>query len=88
MLFERYRVQLRYCRTIEDFAYLIAQTHRTVAKLEKKLETSLTQIHLNAEKGIKDGENLVEDWWNRMLNHIYRLPEECRRAIVAVSLIA
>lgn len=84
MLFERYKVQFKYCRTTEDFAYLIAQNHRTIAKLEKKLETPLNQIHLNPEKGIKTGENLIEDWWSRMLNHIYRLPEECRRAIFEV----
>jgi hypothetical protein len=39
-------------------------------------------MHLEIDKGIKTGENLVEDWWSRMLNHMYRLPEECRRAII------
>jgi hypothetical protein len=65
-----------------EFSYLVAQIHRTLAKLEKKSEISATQMHINVEKGIREGENLVEDWWSRMLLHMYRLPEECRRAIV------
>lgn len=81
-LFQRFNVQLRFCRNIEDFCYLVAQMHRTLAKLEKKLETADTQIHVDVEKGIREGENLVEDWWSRMLDHMYRLPEECRRAII------
>lgn len=53
-------MQLRFCRTSEDFSYLIAQTHRTLAKFEKKMETAGTQLHVNLEKGIREGENLVE----------------------------
>lgn len=83
-LFDKYKVQLRFCRNIEDFTYLIAQMHRTLAKMEKKLETFGIQLHVNVEKGIKEGDNLVEDWWGRMLDHMHRLPEECRRAIIEV----
>ncbi|KAI6182483.1 hypothetical protein M3Y97_00384900 [Aphelenchoides bicaudatus] len=83
-IFEKYRVQLRFCRTAEDFSFLVAQMHRALAKFEKKMETVGTQLHINAEKGIREGENLVEDWWSRMLNHVYRLPEECRRAIIGL----
>lgn len=81
-LFDRYNAQLRYCHKVEDFAYLVAQMHRTLAKYEKKSESFATQLHVDVEKGIREGENLVEDWWSRMLNHMYRLPEECRRAII------
>lgn len=75
-------MQLRFCRTAEDLSYLIAQMHRALAKFEKKMETANNQLHVNVEKGIREGDNLVEDWWSRMLNHMYRLPEECRRAII------
>ncbi|KAI6178254.1 hypothetical protein M3Y98_00480800 [Aphelenchoides besseyi] len=81
-LFETHRVQLRFCRDSVDLVYLVAQVHRSLAKMEKKLEQSCGALHVEVEKGIRYGDNLVEDWWSRMLNHMYRLPEECRRAIL------
>ncbi|KAI6233022.1 hypothetical protein M3Y99_00963100 [Aphelenchoides fujianensis] len=83
-LFESNRVQLRFCRDPLDFAYLLAQIHRALAKMERKIERGCGALHVDVEKGIRSGENLVEDWWSRMLNHVYRLPEECRRAILDV----
>ena len=81
-LFEAHRVQLRFCREALDVCFLIAQTHRALAKMEKKLETGVDALHVNIEKGIREGEHLVEDWWGRMLMQLYRVPEECRRAIL------
>lgn len=76
------RVQIRCCTALLDLCFLIAQTHRALAKMEKKAETALDPVH-NIEKGIREGEHLVEDWWSRMIEQLHRVPEECRRAIIA-----
>lgn len=33
------------------------------------------------EKGIKEGPNLVLDWWTRMLEQMHRLSEDQKRAL-------
>lgn len=84
--FERYRTQFRFVSTPADFSYLIAQLHRALAKVERKLlaaESTPLPIMV-ADKGISEGPNLVLDWWTRMLSHMFRLSEESKRAIVAV----
>lgn len=39
-------------------------------------------VALSNEKGISCGENLVRDWWTRMLQRMHRLSEEQKRALV------
>ena len=35
-----------------------------------------------AEKGIADGPGMVADWWTKMLDHMHRMSEDQKRAIV------
>uniref|UniRef100_A0A914ESU7 Uncharacterized protein n=1 Tax=Acrobeloides nanus TaxID=290746 RepID=A0A914ESU7_9BILA len=82
--FERFRVQFRFVDNSIDFSYLIAQMHRAIAKIERKIEAAVASPLpiVNAEKGISEGHNLQIDWWTRMLSHMFRLSEENKRAIV------
>lgn len=81
--FEQNRSQVRYCKTPQDFSFLIVQLHRAIAKSEKRLAED-NSVVFNVEKGMKDGdtEQLKVDWWTRMLTHVHRLSEEQKRALV------
>jgi len=81
--FEQNRSQIRYCKTPQDFSFLIVQLHRAIAKSEKRLAED-NSIVFNVEKGMKDGdiEHLKVDWWTRMLTHVHRLSEEQKRVLV------
>lgn len=79
-------MQFRFFQTPKDLSLFIAQTHRAIAKLEKRLETEKNNENLpvvnSNEKGISRGVNLVRDWWSRMLERIHHLREEQKRALL------
>ncbi|KAL7070285.1 hypothetical protein ACQ4LE_010218 [Meloidogyne hapla] len=87
--YERYRAQIRIVPDVLDFSFLVVQMHRALAKAEKKSDkkamaelTGIASNHFVASKGISEGPGMVKDWWTRMLEHVPRLSEEQRRAIV------
>ncbi|KAF7623547.1 hypothetical protein Mgra_00010156 [Meloidogyne graminicola] len=87
--YERYRAQIRIVPDALDFSFLIVQMHRALAKEEKKNEkiaiaelNGIASNHFTISKGISEGPGIVTDWWARMLEHVPRLSEEQRRAIV------
>ncbi|CAD5206530.1 unnamed protein product [Bursaphelenchus okinawaensis] len=80
-LFEKTQTQIRFIKSPADLCLLIAQMHRATAKYVMKSERA-NEIHLDSEKGVVDCPNQVEDWWNRMLGHVYRITEDCRRAVI------
>ncbi|KHJ78296.1 hypothetical protein OESDEN_22084 [Oesophagostomum dentatum] len=53
--------------------------------MEKRLAHS-DRLIVGVEKGVKDAEpdELIRDWWNKMLAVINRLQDSHRRAIVAM----
>uniref|UniRef100_A0A183CPY2 Crossover junction endonuclease MUS81 n=1 Tax=Globodera pallida TaxID=36090 RepID=A0A183CPY2_GLOPA len=58
-----------------------------LAKVEKKAEKQIASdstngTHFVAEKGIADGPSMVSDWWEKMLEHLHRMSEEQKRAIM------
>uniref|UniRef100_A0A914HNZ3 SprT-like domain-containing protein n=1 Tax=Globodera rostochiensis TaxID=31243 RepID=A0A914HNZ3_GLORO len=88
--FEKHRIQFRFVSDAFDFSFLIAQYHRALAKMEKKAEKQIlveqsdlsNGTHFVAEKGIADGPSMVSDWWEKMLEHLHRMSEEQKRAIM------
>ncbi|KAL3077118.1 hypothetical protein niasHS_013107 [Heterodera schachtii] len=88
--FEKHRIQFRFVSDALDFSFLVAQFHRALAKLEKKVEKqnalgesdSIDGMPFEIEKGILDGPSIVSDWWGKMLEHLHRLSEEQKRAIL------
>lgn len=38
--------------------------------------------HFAIDKGISEGPGMVADWWARMLEHMHRMSEEQKRAIL------
>ncbi|VDK56237.1 unnamed protein product, partial [Cylicostephanus goldi] len=83
-LFELYRTQLKYVDNAKEFAIYLAQITRALAKLEKP-SSKQDRLIVDVEKGIKDGspEELIEDWWDKMLAVIARMHDAHRRAIMA-----
>lgn len=75
--FEKFRVQFRFMTNALNCSFLIIQMHRALAKIEKKAEqpadVSALPPVLLTEKGVRDGPNLVLDWWTRMLERMHRL---------------
>ncbi|TKR92180.1 hypothetical protein L596_006882 [Steinernema carpocapsae] len=84
--FERKRIQFRIVTTNREFAYLVAQLHRAVARHDKSKEDDARNI-FSAEKGMRPEEAssssvFIKDWWGKMLLYMHRLSEEQRRAIL------
>lgn len=52
-IFERFRAQTRFIVTAEEYATLIAQMHRSIARNESRLEEQILPI-VNIEKGITE----------------------------------
>jgi hypothetical protein len=48
----------------------------------KAEEMGTDGMHILAEKGILDGPEMVADWWSKMLDHVHRMSEDQKRAIV------
>ncbi|MFH4977220.1 hypothetical protein AB6A40_003929 [Gnathostoma spinigerum] len=80
-VFERSRTQLRFVSSIDEFAMLLAYMHRSIARCEK-MQEKIDQIVVDSNKGIKNGDDLVKDWWMRMLGFVNRIGDDQRRAIV------
>uniref|UniRef100_A0A914M390 ERCC4 domain-containing protein n=1 Tax=Meloidogyne incognita TaxID=6306 RepID=A0A914M390_MELIC len=87
--YERYRAQIRMVPDVLDFSFLVVQMHRALAKAEKKSDklamaelVGIASNHFAVSKGISEGPGMVTDWWTRMLEHVPRLSEEQRRAII------
>uniref|UniRef100_A0A915Q096 ERCC4 domain-containing protein n=1 Tax=Setaria digitata TaxID=48799 RepID=A0A915Q096_9BILA len=82
-IFERYRVQTHFVLTTAEYAMLIAQMHRAIARNQSYLEEKIYPI-VNIEKGITEGDNssIVSDWWMKMLSQIHRMGTDAQRAIV------
>ncbi|XGW22392.1 hypothetical protein V3C99_004984 [Haemonchus contortus] len=83
-LFDCYRTQLHYVNSAQEFATYLAQISRALAKMERSL-AHRDRLIVDVEKGIKDAppDELVRDWWNKMLAVICRMQDGQRRAIVA-----
>lgn len=81
--FERTGTQMRYFRQPGQVSLHVAQMHRALAKLERKAADAEEAIHLDLDKGVRSGPGLRTDWWTRMLGQLFRMTEECRRALVA-----
>ncbi|KAK6728075.1 hypothetical protein RB195_005621 [Necator americanus] len=83
-LFDCYRTQLHYVHDAKAFAMYLAQISRALAKRERHL-AHRDRLIVNVEKGVKDAEpeDLIRDWWDKMLAVIARLQDTHRRAIVS-----
>ncbi|VDM78505.1 unnamed protein product [Strongylus vulgaris] len=83
-LFDYYRTQLNYVNNAKEFATYLAQISRALAKLEKP-SGKQDRLIVDVEKGVKDAapEELIRDWWNKMLAVIARMHDAHRRAIIA-----
>uniref|UniRef100_A0A1I7XZ79 Crossover junction endonuclease MUS81 n=2 Tax=Steinernema glaseri TaxID=37863 RepID=A0A1I7XZ79_9BILA len=84
--FEKRRIQFRLIESVDDFAYLIAQLHRALAKHDKSKDGESKAV-FSAEKGMKpedasSSDVFIRDWWGKMLLYMHRLSEEQRRAIL------
>ncbi|MCP9264200.1 BMA-EME-1 [Dirofilaria immitis] len=82
-IFERFRAQTRFVLKAEEYALLIAQMHRSIARNENRLKEQVLPI-VNIEKGITEGDNssIVSDWWMKMLSQIHRMGTDAQRTIV------
>ncbi|KAI1714428.1 Essential Meiotic Endonuclease [Ditylenchus destructor] len=81
--YEKFRVQFRFMSNACNCSFLIVQMHRALAKMEKKAEQDPSAVPvILTEKGIREGPNLVLDWWTRMLETLHRISEEQKRALV------
>ncbi|VDK89643.1 unnamed protein product [Litomosoides sigmodontis] len=81
-IFECFRVQTRFIVTPEEYALLIAQMHRAIARNESRLEEQILPI-VNVEKGIMEGDDstIISDWWMKMLSQVHRMGTDAQRAI-------
>ncbi|KAK0429434.1 hypothetical protein QR680_011379 [Steinernema hermaphroditum] len=84
--FEKSRIQFRLIDSVDDFAYLVAQLHRALAKHDKSKDDEPRNV-FSAEKGMKPEDaagkdEFLRDWWGKMLLYMHRLSEEQRRAIL------
>lgn len=73
---------MKFVDTPRDFSFLIVQLHRSLAKFEKKFAKRSFDGLPQLTKGIDGGTNLINDWWSRMLEGVYRISENQRRAII------
>ncbi|KAI1716660.1 Essential Meiotic Endonuclease [Ditylenchus destructor] len=83
--YEKFRVQFHILKVSNacNCSFLIVQMHRALAKMEKKAEQDPSAVPvISTEKGIREGPNLVLDWWTRMLETLHRISEEQKRALV------
>ena len=86
-VYEQSKAQIRFVPDALDFAFVVVQMHRALAKLEKKTEKLAetetgSGAHFAIDKGISEGPGMVADWWARMLEHMHRMSEEQKRAIL------
>ncbi|KAF1769608.1 hypothetical protein GCK72_001425 [Caenorhabditis remanei] len=94
-IYETHRVQIVQIETIHELALLTAQYLRSLARREKKKmddkepgESSggSHKLQYLGEKGIVIGSRneIVSDWWSKMLSTIDRLSDAQRRAILGL----
>ncbi|KAK6050719.1 hypothetical protein COOONC_11776 [Cooperia oncophora] len=83
-LFDCYRTQLHYVHSAEEFAVYLAQISRALAKMER-CQAHHDRLVVDVEKGVKDAppDEMVRDWWNKMLAVICRMQDGQRRALMA-----
>ncbi|CAJ0955030.1 unnamed protein product, partial [Mesorhabditis belari] len=80
-LFASLRAQLKICENADILAHHLVQMTKGLAKFNPHTGHSSAQFQDGA-KGIRDGPDLVKDWWSLMLSRIYRLSDASRRAIM------
>ncbi|KAK6105790.1 hypothetical protein QQG55_21670 [Brugia pahangi] len=82
-IFERFRAQTRFILSAEEYAMLIAQMHRAIARNANRLEEQILPI-VNIEKGITESDDsaIISDWWMKMLSQIHRMGTDAQRTIV------
>uniref|UniRef100_A0A1I7XMN5 inositol-phosphate phosphatase n=1 Tax=Heterorhabditis bacteriophora TaxID=37862 RepID=A0A1I7XMN5_HETBA len=81
-LYENQRTQIRAIRDAGEMALFLVQISRGLARLERY--QSSEKLLVDVEKGLKNGtkEELIHDWWNKMLATIFRMGEAQKRAII------
>ncbi|VDK44005.1 unnamed protein product [Anisakis simplex] len=72
-IFEEKRAHVHYVNTATDLARLIYHTHRAIARWKPEGD----DVYMR-------GDDLVTDWWSKMLMHVPRMGNEERRALVRV----
>ncbi|KJH46620.1 inositol monophosphatase family protein [Dictyocaulus viviparus] len=84
-LFDNYRVQYHYVESALDFALYLAQISRALAKLQRHCAFGNDRLIFNVDKGMKDGtpEQLIRDWWEKMLAVICGIQGVQKRAIMS-----
>uniref|UniRef100_A0AAF5Q3A8 ERCC4 domain-containing protein n=1 Tax=Wuchereria bancrofti TaxID=6293 RepID=A0AAF5Q3A8_WUCBA len=82
-IFERFRAQTRFVLSAQEYAVLIAQMHRSIARNASRLEEQILPI-VNIEKGITEGDDsaIISDWWMKMLSQMHRMGTNAQRTIV------
>ncbi|VIO95864.1 Uncharacterized protein BM_BM9321 [Brugia malayi] len=82
-IFERFRAQTRFILSAQEYAVLIAQMHRAIARNANRLEEQILPI-VNIEKGITESDDsaIISDWWMKMLSQIHRMGTDAQRTIV------
>ncbi|WKX90353.1 hypothetical protein Q1695_009303 [Nippostrongylus brasiliensis] len=83
-LFDCCRAQLHYVHNASEFAKYLAQITRALAKMERHLAHH-DRLVVDVDKGLRDAplDELMCDWWNKMLAVVCRLQDGHRRAIVS-----
>lgn len=92
-IYETHRAQIVQLDTIPDLALFTAQYLRSISRREKKrLEAEKEgvgiggghKVQYHGEKGIVIGsrEEIVSDWWSKMMSTIDRISDAQRRAIL------
>lgn len=74
-------VQVRLLNSPEELARFIAQMHRSIAHKQSRMEKQ-NQVIVDGEKGIREADDLVKDWWMKMLKRMHRIGDNQCRAIV------
>ncbi|CAI5438984.1 unnamed protein product [Caenorhabditis angaria] len=86
-IFEKHRAQIIQLETSDQVALFTAQFLRSIARREKKRVEhgeGEKKVSYDGEKGIVIGnrDEIVCDWWNKMLATIERISDAQRRAII------
>ncbi|VDN50878.1 unnamed protein product [Dracunculus medinensis] len=71
------KIQIHFFDSLDDISVFIGQMHRSIAKRIKRSEGK--QQIIGTEKGTKEEEMIISDWWSKMLKHIHRIGDDhCR----------
>ncbi|VDN01731.1 unnamed protein product [Thelazia callipaeda] len=90
-IFERYKAQTRFVSNAEEYAMLVAQMHRSIARSQMHSDqqdqidrNQQNQPIVDIKKGVTEGSKsfLVSDWWMKMLSQIHRMGTDAQRTIV------